>query len=399
MVQIDERATESVVMEEFKELSKFSLLGGPLYRLGCRLGLVRNGTDTFRMGLVLGLFLWTILVVLAFYSGFGYRLTSLAVLGAHVRLLIVIPLLFLAESWIAPRWSSFISQIVSSHIAPQTELPRLDHEIKRITRWKDSWLPETVLLVAAVMLSNFGSYLPLHGNSMAYTASQITAGSAAAYWYWVVCMPIFRFLLLRWGWRLFLWTHLLWRVAKLKLVLIPVHPDSTAGLGGLEVVHTYFSPLILALSAVQAASFAEEISQGTMSLESVYPAVALTLVIDAVLFLGPLFIFTPKLWACQLKGRRDYGQLAENYVTQFDRKWVRSNNSTDEPLLGSSDIQSLADLANSISIIRNMRLAPIGKKLLISFGVAALAPMLPLLLLKYPIAELTQKFFANLTGM
>jgi hypothetical protein len=118
-----------------------------------------------------------------------------------------------------------------------------------------------------------------------------------------------------------------------------------------------------------------------------------------VLFLGPLFIFMPKLWACQMKGRIDYAVLAESYVTGFDRKWVRGNNPTDEPLLGSPDIQSLADLANSFSIIRNMRVAPIGNRLLRSLGIAAVAPMVPLLLLKYPIGELIQKFFANLTGM
>jgi hypothetical protein len=212
-------------------------------------------------------------------------------------------------------------------------------------------------------------------------------------------MPVFRFLLLRWGWKLLLWSYLLWRLAKLKLFLLAIHPDSTAGLGGLEVVHSYFTPLILALSAIQAASFAEDISRGAMSLESVYPAFALTVVVDAVLFLGPLCFFSPKLWACQLRGRRDYGRLADSYVTQFDQKWVKSNDSPGEPLLGSPDIQSLADLANSIGIIRNMRLAPIGKRLLISYGIAAMAPIVPLLLLKYPIAELTQKFLTNLTGM
>jgi hypothetical protein len=386
-------------MEECKELSTFSLLGGPLYRLGSRVGLVRDETNTFRIGLLIGWFLWTVLVVLACYSGFKSRLTSLAVLGVHIRLLIVIPLLFLAESWIAPRWSSFVSTLASSNVVPGTELPLLNLEIKRINRLKDSWIPEAVCLIAAVVLSNFGSYLPLHGNSIAYQANQMTAGSAAAYWYWIVCMPVFRFLLLRWGWKLLLWSYLLWRLAKLKLFLLAIHPDSTAGLGGLEVVHSYFTPLILALSAIQAASFAEDISRGAMSLESVYPAFALTVVVDAVLFLGPLCFFSPKLWACQLRGRRDYGRLADSYVTQFDQKWVKSNDSPGEPLLGSPDIQSLADLANSIGIIRNMRLAPIGKRLLISYGIAAMAPIVPLLLLKYPIAELTQKFLTNLTGM
>jgi hypothetical protein len=32
-------------------------------------------------------------------------------------------------------------------------------------------------------------------------------------------------------------------------------------------------------------------------------------------------------------------------------------------------------------------------------AVAALLPMLPLLLLKYPVAELVQKFFLRLSGM
>lgn len=78
---------------------------------------------------------------------------------------------------------------------------------------------------------------------------------------------------------------------------------------------------------------------------------------------------------------------------------VGSTSSHDEPLLGTADLQSLADLSNSVSVIRNMRWIPVGKRLLISLAVAALAPILPLMLLKYPITELTQKFFSNLTGM
>ena len=38
------------------EVEAFSLLGGTLHRLGCRLGLVRNDTNTLRLGLALALF-------------------------------------------------------------------------------------------------------------------------------------------------------------------------------------------------------------------------------------------------------------------------------------------------------------------------------------------------------
>jgi len=82
-------------MEEREGLKDFSLLGGPLHRLGCRLGLVRGGTNTVALGLALGALLWTVLVALALIEGVGHRLFSLSVIGAHVRLLVVIPLFFL----------------------------------------------------------------------------------------------------------------------------------------------------------------------------------------------------------------------------------------------------------------------------------------------------------------
>lgn len=308
-------------MEDFKGIGNFSLLGGPLQRLGCRLGLVRHETNTLRIGLLLGVFLWTVLIALAFYSGFSAQLTALPVLGVHVRLLIVIPLFFLAETLVAPRWSTFVEMITRSGVVPHDELPVLDVEIRRILRWKDSWLPEAVCLLAAALLSMFGSHLPLPGTSTVYDPSRVTAGSAAAQWYWIACMPLFRFLVLRWTWRLGLWSYFLSRLAKLKLHLVPTHPDSTAGLGYLEIVHIHFTPLVLAISALQSASFTEEITQRTMSLESIYPALALILVADAVLFLGPLLFFSSKLWACQVRGQRDYMEFAEEYVVAFERKW------------------------------------------------------------------------------
>jgi hypothetical protein len=390
--------SSTATMHEHAASANFSLLGGPLHQLGCRLGLVR-GTNTVRIGLALGVLLWMILIGLAFITGINQRLFSLSAIGAHVRLLVAIPLFFLAESWLAPRWNTFVSMLVTSEIVPRKELPALDFEVARIGRWRDSWLPEAVCLLIAVLFSMFGSRLPLHGATTAYDASRNPTVNAATLWYWTICMTLFRFLILRWLWRLGLWSYFLWRVSKLKLNLVPTHPDSTAGLGYLEVVHMHFTPLVLAISAVQCASLAEEITSGKTAFEAIYPALALVLVADALLFLGPLFIFASKLWACEVAGRRDYMDLGQEYVSDFDKKWMRGGNSTREPLLGTQDLQSLADLVGSVNVVRHMRWVPIGKSLLISLGVAALAPVLPLLLLKYPIAELAQKFLTRLAGV
>jgi hypothetical protein len=214
----------------------------------------------------------------------------------------------------------------------------------------------------------------------------------------MVCMPLFRFLLLRWLWRLALWCFFLWRLSRLELRLVPAHPDRAGGLGYLELVHREFTPLVLAISAVQSASLARDIASGRMPFDAIYSSVAVVLLADAVLFIGPLLVFSRKLWKCKVTGMSDYGALAEQYVREFDKRWLGAGPTPAEPLLGTADIQSLADLNNAVSIVRDMRLVPVSPSLMIDLAVAALLPLLPLVLFKYPLADLLAKFFDRLTG-
>jgi hypothetical protein len=90
--------------------------------------------------------------------------------------------------------------------------------------------------------------------------------------------------------------------------------------------------------------------------------------------------------------------FSSQYVNSFDNKWMKPAPEC-EPLLGTADLQSLADLQNSIGRVREMRLIPVGQELLTGMLVSATLPMLPLALLRYPIAELAGKFFARLSGL
>jgi len=390
-------------MEKREGIADFSLLGGPLHRLGCRLGLVRDRTNTVALGLVLGAFPWIVLVALASVEGLGAVLFSIESIGSHVRLLVAIPLLFVCEAFIDPRFTAFVHGIVRSQVVPATARPALESEIARIARWRDGWLPEALFLLVAVLLAlttrnqNFFAYLSgLTGGSNPSATVETTWTSQ---WYWMVCMPLFRFLLLRWIWRLALWCFFLWRLSRLELRLVPTHPDRAGGLGFLELVHTEFIPLVLAISAAQSASLAQDIASGRMTFDAIYPGVAFVLLADAVLFVGPLYIFSLKLWRCKVKGMNDYSAFAERYVNEFDRKWLGADPAPGEPLLGTADIQSLADLSNSVSIVRDMRLVPVSSSILMYLAVAALVPLLPLVLFKYPIGDLLAKFFERLAGL
>ena len=373
----------------------FSLLGGPLHRLGRRLGLVR-GTNTVLLGLTLGVGLWLVVVVLALVEGVTDRLFDMSVVGGHSRLLLVIPLFFICESWVDPRMAAFVATMTTSGVVPTAARPTLDALLARTRRWADAWWPEAACLVAAILLEITGARLQTYG---ATSANDPTRSALAALMYFHVGLTLFRFLLFRWAWKLVLWSWFLWRVSRLDLHLIPGHPDRAGGLGPLEGVHERFTPLVVALSVLECASLAESISTGALAATAVYPTLALLLLVDGAWFLARLLVFTDKLWTGRTKGVGKYNALAARYVTEFEAKWTDGGIPPTEPLIGTADLQSLADLANAVSVVKGMRWITVGPRLLTMMTIAAIVPLAPLLLFQYPLASLAQKFFSRLVGL
>jgi hypothetical protein len=169
-------------------------------------------------------------------------------------------------------------------------------------------------------------------------------------------------------------------VSRLNLRLIPTHPDMAGGLGFLGSGQTSFGSIVFAASVVVSAALGQRIIFGGEPLLSFKVTIVAYVVLFLVIFLGPLFVFSHPLLKARRKGLLDYGALAARYTQSFDEKWVEGNVPEGEPLLGSSDIQSLVDLANSFQIVRNMRIFPFGRDNIIFFVAASTIPMLPLLL-------------------
>ena len=82
-----------------------------------------------------------------------------------------------------------------------------------------------------------------------------------------------------------------------------------------------------------------------------------------------------------------YGTLATNYVACFDKKWARGGGKGGE-MLGSPDIQSLADLGGSYAAVREMRLVPFGLDDVLPLAGIAVLPLLPLLVTVMPLDEI-----------
>jgi hypothetical protein len=215
--------------------------------------------------------------------------------------------------------------------------------------------------------------------------------SLTGMWYGYVSLPIFQFLMMRWYFRIFIWTRFLWQVSRLDLSLVPTHPDRVGGLGFLSNTVYAFAPLAVAHGGLFAGFIANRIFFLGAALPQFKIEIAVVAVFLLCLVFGPLLLFAPQLAEAKRTGIREYGTLAERYVREFDTKWLRGGAPANEPLVGSGDIQSLADLSNSFEVVRTMRIAPVTKEALLRLVAATLLPVAPLALTMMPLEDLLKR--------
>jgi hypothetical protein len=107
-----------------------------------------------------------------------------------------------------------------------------------------------------------------------------------------------------------------------------------------------------------------------------------------LVILTPLLIFMPLLDRTKRKGIADFGSLAQRYVLGFEKKWLRGDTPDNSELMGSADVQSLADLSNSYSVVSEMHVVPFTWQDAVRLAISTAAPMLPLILTILSVEEL-----------
>jgi hypothetical protein len=213
----------------------------------------------------------------------------------------------------------------------------------------------------------------------------------AGWWNALVSVPVFQFLLFRWYFRLFVWARFLWEVSRIDLTLSPLHPDRNAGIGFLSGLPRAFAPLMLAHGALLAGVFADAIFFTGASLTQYKIEVIAVVAIVVFLVVGPLLVFVPVLSRAKRAGTREYGMFAQHYVRDFDHKWLHGAQPAGEPLLGTADIQSLADLGNSYQVVKEIKLIPVSRSTLLYLVFMTLLPIAPLLLTIIPLDQLLDR--------
>jgi hypothetical protein len=371
--------------------------GGPTHRLMERIGLLKlRAPELARGALVMALFGWLPLLVLAAIDGHltrGVPVPFLFDYGVHARQLFALPLLIVAEVVLGPRLGGAAARFLERGLVKPDEVPRFEQAVAQALRIRDS----AVLEIAVLVLAYVGSFLTL---ALAFsfqvsrwdllitpTGPRITS---AGIWNTFVAVPLYQFLVYRSLVRLFNWFGFLWTVAGLDLQLVPTHPDRSGGLGFLGGAHRPLGVLAISVGAVLSGRYCTEILQGGSSLAAIKAPIAVFVAIIVLVCLGPLVVFMPQLMAARRRGLVEYGGLAFRYVTEFDRKWLRGGAPAGEELLGSGDIQSLADMGGSFERIEQMRPVPFGLKDVTALVAACLLPMVPVLATAMPIEEVVK---------
>ena len=381
-----------------QEPPDFSLvLGGPLFQMFRRARLSGPALElVHRRMLVITVCAWLPLAVLCVIEGHlygGQTLTFLRDIESHVRLLVALPILIFAELVVHRRVGPAVKRFVERRVITSEDIPAFHAAVAGAIQARNSlWLELALLLFVYTAGHWVWQNEVALGAATWYAVPQGTSVhlTPAGYWYGFVSIPIFQFILFRWYLRLVIWFWLLWRVSRLNLHLLPTHPDRAGGIGFLGGDSYAFGPILFAQGALTAGLIASRIFYQGQSLLSFKVTIVAVVGFFILVILGPLTMFTPHLFRTKRAGLSAYGTLATDYVDDFDRKWIRGG-AKGEDILGTADIQSLADLGNSYAVVREMRLVPFAlSDVALLIGAVAL-PILPLVLTIMPLEELVSR--------
>ena len=404
-VPTDAAAAAVTKSDFFEDPTDFSLVqGGPLFQFLLRAGLIKPSMDlAMRRIVVISLVAWAPLLLLSALSGHavgGVGVPFLFDLGAHVRFLLCVPLLIAAEVIVHRRMKVTVRQFIDRGIVAPEDQPKFERIIASAMRVRNSVFVEVLLLAFAIVAGYWVGkrYLALEmATWYARPIGDRTQFTPAGYWYLFVSLTIFRFILVRWYFRLFVWYRFLWQVSRqIPLRLNALHPDRAAGLGFLSSSAFAFAPVLFAQTIGLAGIMGGKIWHEGAKLPQFKMEIAIWIVFLVLLVLTPLFFFVLQLAAAKRKGLREYGIVASRYIDDFHRKWIDGHSASDEALVGTADIQSLADLSNSFDVVREMRVVPFDRAAVIRLALVTALPLAPLALTIIPLDQLIDRAFGLL---
>jgi hypothetical protein len=305
-------------------------------------------------------------------------------LSAHVRILVSIPALLLAETMHIERSAYVMDRLSDGGLVDGSQQETVSRTIGSAERLRHSRAIEYACWALgfsfglAVLRREFGVSDTLRGLSEAAT-------SGVAYvWYVLLVIPVYGFLFSRAVWRWLVWSRLLFQVSRIDLKLTPTHPDRAGGLGFVSEPVSAAAVVGFAVSAGMITRWRALAQMANASIREFAPKLAVLLAAALVLAIGPLLFFGIPAFRARLNAEREHSRLVLRYVQQVHAAWFEGQQQPESPI-GVFDSSSMADIDSTYQNLVRMRIVPVEPKMLIAvtFGITlpfgvAMAAEIPL---------------------
>lgn len=375
------------------------VLGGPIYRLLVRSHLEGPSLEfPLRRILAAVLIVWAPLLVLSSLGGTlvgGPGVPFLHDPSTQARFLISLPLMIEGERFVHLYVGVAVQQFIDRGLIEPEGIPRFESALASLRRARESATAEIVLAVIVVSIGHWAWARFVQPPVPMWYFAEIGGQrrlTLAGFWYVFISLPIFRFFLYRWYYRIILWYRLLWQISRLPLRLNALHPDRAGGLGFLSMTTIAFAPLLLAHTVFMSGLIGGRIWHEQRKLAEFKVEIAALIIGLIALVHLPLLFLSVQLVPARRAGLIRYGLFAQRYVDDFRRRWYSMpEGEPRESPLGSGDIQSLADLANSYQVVRGMQVAPFDARSILWFAILLLVPIAPLTLTVIPLDQIIDR--------
>jgi len=364
----------------------FSIIkGGLLDRALISLRILRRDdpNNTNRKIVFFVIVTWLPLLILNIASGCFYgdkvQIPFLYDFPIHIRFLLAVPMLFMAEAIVDLRVRLVVNQFDKAGLLYEVDKPEFEMIKMKTDRMIESSWAEAIILI--FIIGNLFFRWVTH--EVTISSWQFPDGnggltaSSAAWWLLTVSVPIFQFIILRWLWRWLVWFRLHLMISKINLNLSPTHPDKAGGIGFLGEPPAPFSMVTVAFGIVISAVIASRMIF----------FIAVFIVLCIVINIAPLLIYFKRLRQTRIRGIFEYSALVQKHHLEFKDKWFLSNTNS-ELLIGNPDISSMCDFSPVYESIERMTPFPFDLKTMLATIIASIVPLLPLAALMMPIGDL-----------
>ena len=306
--------------------------------------------------------------------------------AAQSRLLVVIPLLIVTEPWMINQWAHIAAQFLAANLISKEDAASFQEAFASFNRRRHYMIVQVFIVLVIYALAVAATPYMQQGDIPPWCAGTQVMGrlSIPGTCYLLVSLPFLLYLVLRWIWNLGLWSVFLYKVSRMRLQLVPSHPDQMGGLSFLETSLRSYRPFGFAVGTIAAGGVANKIVHSSQKITSFKSTAVFVAATVALICAGPLCTFYKALLDARRRGTFLYGALGIALGHHFEAKWVGAESKTTPEMLEAPDFSAAIDLFSVVGNVRVMKVVPFGVHSITPLVAVTLMPAVPLALAVIP---------------